>query len=209
MACGFPLYTARVFDPETLIRSFGYIGLFAIIFLETGLLVGFFLPGDTLLISAGVAAAGGLISLPGAMLACALGSFFGDQLGYYIGAQLGPRVFTRPQSRLFDPANVERARAFFTRFGPFAILIARFVPVVRAFVPTMAGVSRFPYLTFMAISLLGAILWGSSITAIGYFLVSVVPGLKRYVEVIIVVGVLAGLLPSLWHIFGPKRSNQK
>lgn len=198
-----------MFDPETLIRSFGYIGLFVIIFLETGLLVGFFLPGDTLLISAGVAAAGGLISLPVAMIACALGSFFGDQLGYYIGLKLGPRVFTRPQSRLFDPANVDRARTFFTRFGPLAILIARFVPVVRAFVPTMAGVSRFPYLTFMAISFLGAILWGSSITAIGYFLVSIVPGLKKYVEVIIVVGVLAGLLPSLWHIFGPKRAGQK
>lgn len=198
-----------MFDPETLIRSFGYIGLFAIIFLETGLLVGFFLPGDTLLISAGVAAAGGLISLPGAMIACTLGSLCGDQLGYYIGRTLGPRVFTRPQSRLFDPKNVERASAFFARFGPYAILIARFVPVVRAFVPTMAGVSRFHYLTFLGFSALGAVLWGTSITAIGYFLVSVVPGLKRYVEIIIVIGVLAGLLPSLWHIFGPKRSSQK
>jgi membrane-associated protein len=198
-----------VFDPETLIRSFGYIGLFVIIFLETGLLVGFFLPGDTLLISAGVAAAGGLISLPGAMIACALGSVCGDQLGYYIGYKLGPRVFTRAESRLFDPKNVDRAREFFKRFGPFAIVIARFVPVVRAFVPTMAGVSRFPYLTFLGFSALGAILWGTSVTAIGYFLVSLVPGLKRYIEVIIILGVLAGLLPSLWHIFGPKRSVQK
>ncbi len=198
-----------MFDPETLIRSFGYIGLFSIIFIETGLLVGFFLPGDTLLLAAGVAAAGGLLSLPLAIIACILGSFGGDQLGYFIGSRLGPRVFNRPESRLFDPQNVVRARGFFDRFGPAAIIIARFVPVLRAFVPTMAGVSRFPYATFVMFSLLGAVLWGTSLTAIGYFVVSAIPALKKYIELIVIVGILAGLLPSLWHLFGPKRVQQK
>ncbi len=179
-------------DPETLIRSSGYVGLFSIIFIKTGLLAGFFLPGDTLPL-----AAGGLLSLPLTIIYCIPGSFSGDQLGYFIGSRLGSRAFNRPESRLFDPQNAARARGFFDRFGPAAIIIAQFVPVLRAFVPTMAGVSRFPYATFVMFSSLGAALWGASLTVLGYFVVSAIPALKKYIELIVIAGVLAGLLPSL------------
>ena len=189
-----------MFEPSQLIQSFGYFGMFGIIFVETGLLVGFFLPGDSLLLMAGILAKSGTLSLPLTMLVCTLGSILGDQLGYYIGYVAGPKVFTRPQSRFFDPENVTRAREFFDKYGLIAIIIARFIPVVRAFAPTMAGVTKLPYLRFLPLSILGGVLWGTSITTVGYVLGGLIPDLEKYIYLVIGVGILAGVVPSALHL---------
>ena len=189
-----------MFEPSHLIQSFGYLGMFAIIFAETGLLIGFFLPGDSLLLVAGLLAKTGTLSLPVTILACTLGSILGDQLGYFIGFTAGPKVFTRPQSRFFDPSNVTRARAFFDKYGMITIIIARFVPVVRAFAPTMAGVSKVPYSRFLPLSILGGVLWGTSITTVGYVLGGLIPNLEKYIYLVIAVGILVGVVPSALHL---------
>jgi membrane-associated protein len=195
-------------DLSALIQTVGYLGMFGIIFVETGLLAGFFLPGDTLLLTAGILAAAGKLSLPLTMAVCAVGSICGDQLGYYIGHKLGPRVFNRPESRFFHPENVVKARAFFDKYGLVTILIARFVPVIRAFAPTMAGTSGVPYQKFLTLSILGGILWGVSITALGYFVGNLVGAktLEKYILIILVIGIGVGVVPSLFHLL---RGNKK
>ena len=181
--------------------------MFVIIFVETGLLVGFFLPGDSLLITAGILAATGTLSLPLTMLVCAAGSILGDQMGYYIGRTFGPRVFNRPQSRFFDPANVTRAKAFFDKYGVLTILIARFVPVVRAFAPTMAGVTKLPYPTFLTLSLIGGTLWGVGVTALGYFLGQLIPDLEKYVYLVLIAGIAVAVIPSAIHLMRAGRKH--
>ncbi len=190
-----------MFEPSQLIQSFGYLGMFGIIFAETGLLIGFFLPGDSLLLVAGVLAKTGTLSLPITILVCTLGSILGDQLGYFIGLTAGPKVFNRPQSRFFDPANVTRARAFFDKYGMITIIIARFIPVVRAFAPTMAGVTKVPYSRFLPLSILGGVLWGAGITTVGYVLGGLIPNLEKYIYLVIGAGILAGVVPSAIHLF--------
>jgi membrane-associated protein len=189
-----------MFEPTQLIQSVGYLGMFAIILAETGLLIGFFLPGDSLLLTAGILAKSGTLSLPITILVCAVASILGDQLGYLIGLQAGPKVFTRPQSRFFDPANVTRARAFFDKYGMITIIIARFIPVIRAFAPTMAGVTKVPYSRFLPLSILGGVLWGASITTIGYVLGGLIPNLERYIYLVIGAGILFGVVPSALHL---------
>ncbi len=189
-----------MFEPAHLIQSFGYLGMFGIIFAETGLLIGFFLPGDSLLLVAGLLAKTGALSLPITILVCAFGSILGDQLGYFIGLTAGPKVFSRPQSRFFDPENVTRARAFFDKYGMITIIIARFVPVIRAFAPTMAGVTKVPYSRFLPLSILGGVLWGTSITTVGYVLGGLIPDLEKYIYVVIAVGILVGVVPSAIHL---------
>jgi membrane-associated protein len=195
-------------DLTQLIQTVGYLGMFGIIFVETGLLAGFFLPGDTLLLTAGILASAGKLNLPLTMIVCAVGSICGDQLGYYIGHKLGPRVFNRPESRFFHPENVVKARAFFDKYGLVTILIARFVPVIRAFAPTMAGTSGVPYPKFLMLSVLGGVLWGVSITALGYFLGNVIgpKTLEKYILLVLVIGIGAGVVPSLIHLL---RGNKK
>jgi membrane-associated protein len=117
-----------MFDPQTLI-AFGYLGLFATVFIETGLLIGFFLPGDSLLLLAGAAAQSGKLELVPTILAIVAGSFLGDQMGYWLGRTAGPKIFNRPQSRFFDPGTVDKAKAFFDKYGVLAIIVARFIPV--------------------------------------------------------------------------------
>ncbi len=194
-------------DLTQLIQTVGYIGMFGIVFVETGLLVGFILPGDTLLLTAGILAAAGKLSLPLTMIVCAAGSICGDQLGYYIGRSLGPRVFTRPESRFFNPENVVKAKGFFDRYGLITILIARFIPVIRAFAPTMAGASAVPYRTFLMLSVIGGILWGTSMTALGYFLGQLLgpKQLEQYILIVLAVGILVGVVPSLLHLLRGSR----
>jgi membrane-associated protein len=196
-------------DLTQLIQTVGYIGMFGIVFVETGLLVGFILPGDTLLLTAGILAAAGKLSLPITMIVCAAGSICGDQLGYYIGRSLGPRVFTRPESRFFNPENVVRARGFFDRYGLITILIARFIPVIRAFAPTMAGASAVPYRTFLTLSVIGGTLWGVSMTALGYFLGQLFgpKQLEQYILIVLAVGILVGVVPSLLHLLRGSRKS--
>ena len=191
-----------MFDPQNLIATFGYLGMFLTVFIETGLLVGFFLPGDSLLLAAGIFAAtpGAPIQIVPTILVFIAGSFLGDQLGYWVGRIAGPRVFNRPQSRFFDPENVVKAKTFFGKYGVLTIIVARFVPVVRAFAPTMAGVTKLNYAVFIGLSAVGAILWGAGVTSLGYFLGQLIPDLEKYIYLVVIGGILAAVVPSVLHL---------
>jgi membrane-associated protein len=161
-------------DVQGWLAAGGLAVLTAVVFAESGLLVGFFLPGDTLLFIAGFlsSSAGGKVlpPLPVTAAVVFLAATAGDQVGYLIGRRFGPSLFQRPQSRLFNPANVVRAQAFFERRGSSAVVIARFIPVVRTFTPIVAGVAGMRYHRFVAYNLLGAALWGVGVTTLGYYL---------------------------------------
>lgn len=162
-------------DPHALIATYSNLAVFiacAIVFTETGLLVGFFLPGDSLLFVIGVFLASPTSQMP-LWLACLListSAWLGDQTGYWIGRKLGPAVFNRPNSRLFSQSNVEAAHRFFERYGAKAVVLAHFVPVMRTFIPVAAGVGQMDYLKFLKFNIVGVIGWGTGVTLLGYFL---------------------------------------
>lgn len=180
------------------VESGGLIVLGAIVFAESGLLAGFFLPGDSLLFFAGFLAseAGGehLPALPWVVLTCVVAAIAGDQVGYMIGTKLGPALFKRKESRLFHPENVAKAEMFFEKHGSKTIILARFVPIVRTFVPTVAGASKMHYRTFVTYNVIGGLLWGAGITTLGFFL-GEIEVVKENIEIAAVVIVLVSVLP--------------
>jgi membrane-associated protein len=182
-------------DLPQLLLSASYLGIFAIVFAESGLLIGFFLPGDSLLITAGILAQQGSLHLAGTMLAVALGAIIGDSTGYFIGRRFGPAVFSRPDSRLFRPEYVERTQAFFGRYGGFSLVLARFVPVVRTVAPTLAGVGKMPYARFLIYNVVGGLLWATSVPLLGYWLGGLIPNLDRYILLVVGVAVVLSLIP--------------
>jgi membrane-associated protein len=158
-------------EADFLIETFGMLGILAIVFVESGLLIGFLLPGDSLLFTAGLLSANDkLPDLWVLLVTIPLAAIAGDQVGYAIGRKGGPAVFKRPDSRFFREEYVERSREFFDRYGARTIVIARFVPIVRTLAPVMAGASRMDYRTFVLFNVIGGIAWGVSITTLGYFL---------------------------------------
>lgn len=158
-------------DPDVLIEAFGMLGVLAIVFVESGLLVGFLLPGDSLLFTAGLlSSTGTLPALWVLLVTIPIAAIAGDQVGYAIGRKAGPAIFNRPESRFFHHENVERAQEFFDRHGPRTIVLARFVPIVRTFAPVVAGVARMRYRTFLTYNVVGGVLWGVGVTTLGYFL---------------------------------------
>jgi membrane-associated protein len=182
-------------DPTHLINTFGLIGVMAILFAECGLLVGFFLPGDSLLFTAGLLAAGGLIApLWVLLLLLPVAAIAGNLVGWWIGRKAGPAIFDRPDSRLFKAQYVERAHHFFERNGARTIFLARFVPVVRTFVTVMAGVARLDFRRFAVLSAIGGVVWAAGVTLLGFWLghVAVV---RDHVELFIVGIVVLSLVP--------------
>jgi membrane-associated protein len=180
---------------DDLVRSGGLVVLVAIVYTETGLLVGFFLPGDSLLITAGlVAAAGGLNIwwLNGLLMVAAIA---GDSTGYAIGARLGPRLFTREKSLLFNPRHVERTRRFYARHGAKTIVIARFVPIVRTFAPVVAGVGQMQYRRFLVYNVAGGVGWVLSMTWAGYLLGRAIPNIREYMFWVVLVVIVLSVIP--------------
>ena len=199
------LFGIDVLDADWLIRWFGpfvLVGVASIVFVETGLLVLSFLPGDSLLFTVGLLTATGFIGFPIWITASVIfvAAFAGDQLAYYIGRKAGPAVFKREQSRFFNPENVERTNAFFEKHGGKAIIIARFLPIFRAFVPVAAGVGRMPYRTFVMYNIIGAFLWGVGLTLLGYFL-GQIAFVEKYAEFFIIAIVLLSGIPILVELF--------
>ncbi|MBY8874164.1 VTT domain-containing protein [Micromonospora sp. PLK6-60] len=183
--------------PESLISTFGLIGVLAAVFAESGLLVGFFLPGDSLLFTAGLLVADGHYLHQPLWLVCLLvgvAAVLGDQVGYLFGRRVGPALFRRPDSRLFKQQHVARANRFFARHGARSLVLARFVPVVRTFTPIVAGVSRMRYRTFVAYNVVGGLLWGVGVTVLGYFL-GRIAFVRANVEFILIGIVLVSVLP--------------
>jgi membrane-associated protein len=184
-------------DPNGLIRKFGTLGLCAIVFVESGLLVGFFLPGDSLLFTAGLLAATTslLAPFPVLVVGCVVGAIVGDQAGYAIGARLGPSLFQRPDSRLFKRSHLLRAEAFFDRHGPKTILLARFVPVVRTFVPVIAGATRMPRRLFTKYNVVGGTVWATAVLLLGWSLGKRFPKLGDSLDLVIIAIVFLSLVP--------------
>lgn len=187
----------------------GLAVLAIIVFAESGLLVGFFLPGDSLLFFAGFLSseAGGhlLPSLPWVALTCALAAILGDQVGYLIGAKFGPALFQRPKSRFFHPEYVRKAEAFFAKHGSKTIVLARFVPIVRTFVPTVAGVSNMHYRTFVTYNVIGGVLWGAGVTTLGFFL-GEIEAVKNNIEIAAIVIVGISVLPVAFELWKHRRA---
>ncbi|WP_207783771.1 DedA family protein [Micromonospora globispora] len=184
-------------NPEWLISTFGLIGILAIVFAESGLLIGFFLPGDSLLFTAGLLVADGRYLQQPLWLVCllvAVAAIAGDQVGYLFGKRVGPSLFRRPNSRLFKQENVQRTNDFFARYGARSIVLARFVPIVRTFTPIIAGVSRMHYRTFLIYNMLGGALWGIGVTVLGYFL-GQIAFVKSNIEFILLGIVLVSVVP--------------
>jgi membrane-associated protein len=195
-------------DAGHLIETFGLVGIMAIIFAECGLLLGFFLPGDTLLFSAGVLVQRDTFHEPlwlVILLEC-LAAIAGNQVGYEIGRRGGPAVFRRPDSRLFRPEYVERTSHFFERYGPPAIVLGRFVPVIRTFITVMAGAGRMNYRTYTLYTVLGGVLWATSVTLLGYFLGNI-DFIANNIELLLLAGVAVSVVPIAVHLLrSQKRS---
>ncbi|TDC34715.1 VTT domain-containing protein [Micromonospora sp. KC213] len=184
-------------DPEWLISTFGLLGILVIVFAESGLLIGFFLPGDSLLFTAGLLTADGQYIKYPLWLVClliTLAAIAGDQVGYAFGRKVGPALFRRPNSRLFKQENAIKAHEFFEKYGARSIVLARFVPIVRTFTPIVAGVSRMRYRTFVIYNVVGAVLWGTGVTVLGYFL-GQIPFVKANIEMILIGIVLLSVIP--------------
>lgn len=182
----------QVFLSDPAVGPWVVLLICGIVFVETGLLIGFFLPGDSLLFTAGLLVATGAmqINIWVLILLIALCAFAGDQLGYYIGRKAGPVVFNRPESRFFHQDNVRRAEAFFARHGGKAVVLARFIPVIRTFTPVVAGVGRMHYATFIAYNAIGGAFWALSVTLLGYILGDRVPFVRDNLDLIFL-GVIA------------------
>jgi membrane-associated protein len=199
------LVAFNVLSAEDWIKAVGLAGLIAIVFAESGLLVGFFLPGDSLLFVAG-AIAGGAFNKPDSalhgvhfniwvvLIGVFLAAVAGDQVGYVMGLKAGPAIFNRPDSRLFKKENVEKSQAFFDRHGPRAVILARFVPVVRTFTPVLAGVSKMKYSTFVRFNVVGGFFWAMGVTLLGYWL-GHVAFLQKHIELMILAIVALSLVP--------------
>ncbi|MGH8928189.1 MAG: DedA family protein [Acidimicrobiia bacterium] len=182
-------------DPQQLLVTFGTIGLFVIVFAESGLLVGFFLPGDSLLFTAGLFAAQGTLNLPLILAGCFLAAVAGDQVGYAFGKKVGPALFRRPDSRFFRQEYVAKAQAFFDRYGAKTIVLARFVPIVRTFAPIVAGVGTMRYRTFVTYNVVGGLLWAIGVTMLGYLLGELIPDIDTYLLPIVGLIILISFVP--------------
>ncbi len=193
--------------------NYVYFGLWFVIFAETGLAVGFFLPGDSLLVVSGLFAAAGKLNVLLVLLAFFLGSVIGDSTGYWTGRVMGKTLFNRESSRIFKPSRVEKAHSFFEKYGVKTVILARFIPIVRTFAPLVVGAARMPYTTFLFFSLIGGLLWICSMVLAGYFLGGVIENafnikLEDHIEKVVIVVVVLSLLPPLIeflrHKFGKK-----
>jgi len=187
----------RIYDVESLVRVGGLAGLAAIVFIETGLLVGFFLPGDSLLVTAGLFAARGDLNVVYLILGLSLAAIVGDTVGYNIGARTGPKLFSRPDSLLFNQKHLISTKEFYERHGPFTIVIARFVPIIRTFAPVVAGIGAMEYRRFLAYNVVGGIGWVLVTVLGGYFLGQMVPNIHDHLHKVIAIVIVLSLLPAI------------
>lgn len=187
------------FDLISLIKTFGYLGVFAIVFLESGLMVGFFFPGDSLLFTAGFLASQGYLDIKILIAGCFAFAVAGDSVGYYIGSKIGPKIFTKENSIFFHKKHLERAQRFYDKHGGKTIILARFIPVIRAFAPIVAGVGTMAYKRFLFYNLFGAVLWAIGVTLAGYYLGSLIPDVDKYLLPIVGLIIIASVLPVLHH----------
>ncbi|MFH9859106.1 DedA family protein [Streptomyces sp. NPDC017202] len=197
-------------DPDYLLDSFGIWGLLLIVFAESGLLIGFFLPGDSLLFTAGLLITSNQLDFPlwAAIALICVAAILGDQAGYMFGKKVGPSLFTRPDSRLFKQENVTKAHEFFEKYGPKSLVLARFVPIVRTFTPIIAGVSGMRYRSFLVFNVIGGVLWGAGVTLLGSWLGNI-DFVKKNIEPILLLIVLLSVVPIIIEFLRARSQSKK
>lgn len=203
-------------DPERLIQFLstvvtgwmGYAVLFLVVFAETGLLVGFFFPGDSLLFTVGVVAGAGELNIVAICALLVTASILGDQSGYFLGYRTGPKIFNRPDSRLFKQEYIRQTQAFYEKHGGKTLIYAKFVPIVRTFAPFMAGVGRMRYARFVSFNIFGGLGWVISMTLAGYFLGGV-PIIRRHFEKVVILIVVVSVLPMVIHAIQARRQSRE
>lgn len=191
----------RLYNVQNLVQTGGSLMVCAIVFVETGLFVGFFLPGDSLLVTAGVFAGAGQISLAWLLLPACLCAIAGDQLGYVIGRKAGEGLYRRDDSRFFKKKHLQRAHEFYEKHGPKAIIIARFVPIIRTFCPPVAGASQMRYLRYFVFDIFGGVLWVCSMVLAGYTLGRKIPNIQSRIHPVIAVVIVLSLMPAGFEAF--------
>ncbi len=190
-----------MFDPILLIKAIGLIGIFLIIFTETGFFLGFFLPGDTLLFTAGIFAFQGFFNIYVLLLGCIIMAILGDSMGYWMGKKYGRRLFKRDESFFFKKKYLTETEDFYKKHGEYTIIIARFLPIIRTFAPVIGGIGKMDYFSFLSYNIFGGIFWVSLVLLSGYFLGGLIPNINNYLILIIATIVVVSFLPLIFKIF--------
>src|SRR3989344_4065546 len=184
-------------DLKNLIETVSYIGVFGIVFVESGLLVGFFLPGDSLLFTAGFLASQGLFNITILGLGCFIAAVAGDSVGYFIGQKFGKKLYNRKNSKLFNKEHLVKAQKFYDKHGGKTIIIARFMPIIRTFAPVVAGMADMKYSTFLFFNIFGGLLWAIGMPALGFFLGASIPDIDRYLLPIVTLIIFISIAPGI------------
>lgn len=192
-----------------ILPQIGYLGIFAVIFAESGLFFGFFLPGDSLLFTAGFLASQGVFEIKALALLCFIAAVLGDSVGYWFGKKVGPRLFNRENSLFFHKENLIKAKGFYEKHGGKTIVLARFMPFIRTFAPIVAGIGEMKYLSFLSFNIIGALGWAVGISVLGYFLGMKVGNVDKYLLPIILLIVFISVLPGVWHILKDPSERKK
>ncbi len=195
----------NLLDPSHLVKDFGYLGIFIALFLESGVIFGFYLPGDSLLFTAGLLASQDYLNIIGLIVVSVAAAILGNNVGYLTGIKTGPALFNKKRSFLFSPRRIEEAHKFFEREGPQSLILARFIPAVRTFVPIAAGIGQMNYRKFLLFNGLGGLLWGIGVPVLGYTLGKKVPSIDKYLLPIIGVIIILSALPVLFAYRKQKR----
>lgn len=189
---------------EALVTSFGYVGITALIFAESGFFLGFFLPGDSLLITAGLLAAAGYFNIYILVSFAVAAAILGDNLGYATGRRFGPKIFYKEQSLLFKKKYIVHTEDFFKKYGAWAIVLSRFTPIIRTFTPIMAGVGNMKYRTFALFNIIGGVLWAGGLLAISYIAGNYIPHLNSYIDYIVIIVIVLSVLPIFYKYYTSK-----
>ncbi len=190
-------FFSKLSDIQALVAWAGYVGLFIIVFAETGLLIGFFLPGDSLLFTAGLFAAQGLFNIYELVILLMIAAIVGDAVGYYIGNKSGHALYAREDSRFFKKKHLLATKEFYDKYGVFTIVAARWMPFARTFAPVVAGIAEMPYSTFLTYNVIGGTTWVLSMTLAGYFLGTAFPSIVKHLELVIIGIVFLSILPGI------------
>lgn len=194
---------------ETILPTIGYIGITAIVFAESGLLIGFFLPGDSLLFTAGFLASQGIFNITLLCTLTFIAAVTGDSVGYAFGKHIGPRLFTKEDSWLFHKKHLAKAQHFYEKYGVKTIILARFLPVVRTFAPIVAGIGNMHYRTFITYNIVGGLIWAVGVTLAGYFLGQLIPDVDKYLIPIILVIVFISVAPTAIHVLQEMKKSKE
>lgn len=194
-------------EPLTLLRTVGTLGIFLVVFAESGLFFGFFLPGDSLLFSAGILASQGYMNLSILIVLCSLAAILGDTVGYWTGKHMGRKLFEKDAGFFFKKKRIEDAEHFYQKHGKYTIIIARFLPIIRTFAPIVAGIGTMHYLTFLRYNIFGGILWSVTVLSLGYFLGGLIPNPDTYILPIILLIIVISTAPLFGKYISHKLSN--